>query len=54
MTQVGCVHEILSGRRSLVQYHIADNIAGQDGCNGDLVVLDTASRNWLHDLQCVV
>ena len=23
-------------------------------CDGDLVVLDTAARNWLHDLQCVV
>ena len=23
-------------------------------CKGDLVVLDTAARNWLHDLQCDV
>ena len=23
-------------------------------CDGDLVVLDTAASNWLHDLQCVV
>ena len=23
-------------------------------CDGDLVVLDTAARNWLHDLECVV
>ena len=23
-------------------------------CNGDLVVLDTVARNWLHDVQCGV
>ena len=23
-------------------------------CKGDMAVLDTAARNWLHDLQCDV
>ena len=23
-------------------------------CKGDLVMLDTAARNWMHDLQCDV
>ena len=37
--------------------HTAQHIASEcplRSCNGDLVLLDTAARNWLHDLQCVV
>ena len=30
--------------------HIASECP-QHSCNGDVVVLDTAAHNWLHDLQ---
>ena len=35
--------------------HAAQHIASEcplHSCNGDLVVLDTAARNWLRELQC--
>ena len=34
--------------------HIASSECSLHRCKGDMVVLDTAALNWLHDLQCDV
>ena len=41
------------GARDQTAQHIASECP-LHRCKGDLVVLDTAARNWLHDLQCDV
>ena len=40
--------------RAIINYkHIASECP-LHSCIGDLVVMDAAARNWLHNLQCVV
>ena len=41
------------GAANQTEQHIASECP-LHSCNDDLVVLDTAARNWLRDMQCVV